>query len=241
MDLRPFFGAPSATPTLSDSTRPEDVTLWDFAFPLGMYGEREAAFEITWNASRTDSYTVSVEEIDEVPRARVTSETGPLPIVRGDGSTVFTLVFERLDLRNVQCARADGHATPVAPMLAPRQPLTLPSMGASTASELAAVLASLAGGSGITSWPIELRCHYAYTLEGNAVRVPVVLVAKHELMLDDRSLFEQIESTVHHWLAAAQPPENDARFSFDVAIWSTVLDREEPLLRVVADLPATRP
>lgn len=225
MDYRPFIGPPTATPSSPEST------LWDYSFPIGLYGEREATFTITWNESRKDAYTIVVDEVDDVLQARVTSERERSPIVGGDGSGMFTLTFEQLDVREVHCARVEGFEAPVAPMLELREPIP--------STDLASALEALLGGS--TTWQVELRCHYAYSLGGNDMRVPVVLVAKHDLALDDRSLFEQIDATLQQWRATAQPPENDARYAFDVAVWSSIVDRAEPLLRATIEVPATRP
>ena len=75
-------------------------------------------------------------------------------------------------------------------------------------------------------------------VNGGPVAVPVVLVPRQDVTVDDAALFEQIESSVHQWLDAAQPPATEARLSFGITIWSTIAAIEVPLLRIAdASLP----
>lgn len=199
----PFLVSQKATPS-------GERALWDYSFTC--IAEDDVTFEVVWNED-------AAAKVDRTPIVQIED-------------SARTVVFERLELAEAQCARATVEGVtflaPVAPSLVMSDPVSI--------SNLGTFLAELLGST--STWPIEIRCFYVAVLDGAAMKMPVVLVPRHDVALDDASLFEQIESTVQQWLAAAQPPTNQARLSFEITVWSTIAGIEAPLLRIAdASLP----
>jgi hypothetical protein len=209
----PSLVSQTATRSCPGSTQLDEIVLWDYAFTIA--GESDITFEVTWNEEQTVAYTMQ--------QAKVVNVDGPLR----------TIVFERLDLREVQCARASaqGVAFPasIAPSVEVVSPVTIDAATDSVSANLAAFFATLTSGS---TWPIEIRCFYSYTLNGLSIAVPVVLVPRQDVTIDDATLFEQIEASIQQWLHAAQPPTSDARLSLAITIWSTIPGVDAPLLQI---------
>ena len=193
------------------ATQVDELALWNYSFTF-MTDEADVTFEVVWNEN-------AATKVDRSPAVAI------------DGY-VHTVVFERLGLREAHCARAVVQGVtfpaPVAPSIQLIEPVTI--------RDLASFLGELLGPS--STWPIEIRCFYVAMLDGMPMKMPVVLVPKHDLSIDDASLFEQIDSTVRQWFDSAQPPKNDARLSFEITVWSAIEGIDEPLLRIAdASLP----
>lgn len=217
MSTPPPLISQRATPSFPATTKLEELVLWDYTFTL--MADPETTFEVIGNEG-------------------VATTTATPPIVHIDDAT-RTIAFERLDVRDVQCARASAEgvtfAAPVAPAIEIVESLTIGSAPAPIATHLASIAAALVGQMPVT---MEIRCFYVSMLNGGPVAVPVVLVPRQDVTVDDAALFEQIESSVHQWLDAAQPPATEARLSFGITIWSTIAAIEVPLLRIAdASLP----
>ncbi len=217
MSRPPTLISQSATASFPDTKKLDELVLWDYTF--NVITDDESTFAVILNEG-------------------VTTETAPPPIVRSD-DVMRTIVYERLDVRNVQCARGSAEgltfAAPAAPTMEISGPVMVGSVPASITSHLTSLVAALVGSLPIT---MEIRCFYISLLNGMPVAVPVVLVSRQDVTIGDAALFEQIESTVHQWLDVAQPPLNAATLSVQLTLWSTVAGIEAPLLRIAdASLP----
>ncbi|MFL6244913.1 MAG: hypothetical protein ACJ74H_02730 [Thermoanaerobaculia bacterium] len=252
MTIPPTFIRQEATPSFARTARLEELVLWDFAFAV--YCTADLTFEITWNGARTVSYTMSAEKVDGVARLLIVAESGAAPIIRGEEAqtiedllnpAIHTIVFERLDVREVQSARvsAEEAALPeIAPSIEVGETVTIENASGSIASDLASFFDALLAPSQIEVWPIEIRGYYAYTLDVVPITVPVVLVQRHDVSIRDATFFEQISSIYDQWFADAQPPARDARAKFEITIWSPRAESETPLLHLGdVSLPFTRP
>ncbi len=250
------------TVTVPDGDRIDDAVLWDYSFTFHLGGD--TAFEVTYNGDRTSAYTMELHDAGGVAEVRVTASAGALPVVTfedtvvvkeedayryrtsdgallsyADAASAFTrtVVLERLDVLDVQSARAEvqkvSFTEPILPFVQNAQRIDIGGASASITVHLASVLQTLLGNSPFASQPTSIECRYGYAIGGLPIEAPVVLVARQDLAIGfDEPLIEQVEAAIRQWLAAVQPPAADARLIFAFTFWSAITQTDAPLLRL---------
>jgi hypothetical protein len=222
----PYLISQQGSITAPESDRLEEAVLWDYTFAFGPEGD--ASFDVTYNEDRTVAYTI-VEE-------QVTASDGAVPRVSIDGG-VRTVLFERLDVIDVQSARANVQGVafpePTLPFVQNAQQIDIGGGPARISVHLTSVLQTLLGNSPFASQPTSIECRYAYAIGGVPIEAPVVLLARQDVAIGfDEQLMEQVEEAIRQWLDAVKPPSTDARLVFALTFWSAIAQTDAPLLRL---------
>jgi hypothetical protein len=148
-----------------------------------------------------------------------------------------TVVFERLDVIDVQSARASVQGVafnePTLPFVQNAQQIDIGGGPARISVHLSSVLQTLLGNSPFASQPTSIECRYAYAIGGVSIEAPVVLLARQDVAIGfDEELMEQVEAAIRQWLDAVKPPASEARLVFALTFWSAIAQTDAPLLRL---------
>lgn len=221
----PYLVSQQGAVSAPESDRLEEAVLWDYTFAFGPDGD--VSFDVTYNEDRTVAYTIVGEQ--------VTASEGAVPRVSTDGFQ--TVVFERLDVIDVQSARASvqgvAFSEPTLPFVQNAQQIDIGGGPARISVHLTTVLQTLLGNSPFASQPTSIECRYAYAIGGVSIEAPVVLLARQDVAIGfDEELMEQVEAAVRQWLDAVKPPATDARLVFALTFWSAIAQTDAPLLRL---------
>jgi hypothetical protein len=222
----PYLVSQQGSISAPESDRLEEAVLWDYTFTFGPEGD--VSFDVTYNEDRTVVYTIAGEQ--------VTVAEGAVPRVSvADG--LQTVVFERLDVIDVQSVRASVQGVSfnesTLPFVQNAQQIEIGGGPARISVHLTAVLQTLLGNSPFASQPTSVECRYAYAIGGVSIEAPVVLLARQDVAIGfDEELMEQVEAAIRQWLDAVKPPATDARLVFALTFWSAIAQTDAPLLRL---------
>jgi hypothetical protein len=222
-------------PSVPSSDTLDEAVLWDYRFTI--YYAKGTDFEVTFNEERTVSYTVAIEDAGGVTQVNVTS-SGALPLAQYDEDrSTWTITIPRLDVLDVQSARATvqgvAFAEPLLPFLENGAAITLAGQPASLAAHLTAMLQTLLANSPFASQPMSLECRYGYDIGGLPIEAPVVLVTRQDVAIGfAEELVGMIESSILQWMDAVQPPTTNARLILALTFWSAIARTDAPLLRL---------
>lgn len=263
MNPPPILIAQQGTPSVPSSATLAETLLWNYIFTCYLGGG--AAFDVTYNEERTVACTLALEDAGGIARIRVTASAGVPPLVlipettlvAGDGAYRYrtadgsllsfedaasnrmrTIVFERLNVIDVQSARAAIHdirfPEPLLPSLENDQRIELGGgPPAPLAAHLNALLHALIASSPFATQPASIECRYGYTIGGLPLEAPIVLVTRQDLAIGfDEPLLDQIAASVRQWLDTVQPPSTGARLIFGVKFWNAIPRIDAPLLRL---------
>jgi hypothetical protein len=222
----------------------------------------QMSLAITLNEERTATYELLTEDANGLLQIRVTPPDiavmldAATPVAMGDGVFQYrrqdgtmvgsedwqsmsqrTIVLTRLNIIDVQSARgsADGVTfdAPYLPSLESTSRFDIGSGPNTLAGHLTTLLHGLLGNAPFATQQLSLACHYGYTIGGMPVRAPVLLVSRQELSIGfDELLIEEIAGSIGQWLAAVQPPANEARLIFDLTVWNATRHTEAVLLHL---------
>jgi hypothetical protein len=222
-------------PSVPSSDTLGEAVLWDYRFT--MYYAGDTAFEVTFNEERTVSYTVALEDVGGVTQVKVTS-SGALPLAQyEEDRSTWTVTIPRLDVLDVQSARATvqgiAFAEPMLPFLENGEAITPGAGPASLAAHLTAMLQTLLANSPFASQPMSLECRYGYDIGGVPIEAPVVLVTRQDVAIGfAEELVGMIADSIQQWMDAVQPPATDARLILALTFWSAIARTDAPLLRL---------
>jgi hypothetical protein len=222
-------------PSVPSSDTLDEAVLWDYSFTL--YYAEGTAFEVTFNEERTVSYAVALEEAGGVTQVKVTSSEAPPLAQYDEDRSTWTITIPRLDVLDVQSARATvqgvAFAESLLPFLENGTAITLGGEPASLAAHLTAMLQTLLANSPFASQPMSLECRYGYDIGGLPIEAPVVLVTRQDVAIGfAEELVGMIESSILQWMDAVQPPTTNARLILALTFWSAIARTDAPLLRL---------
>lgn len=262
MNAPPYFLSQQGRPSISSTDDLEEALLWDYSFTFAPEGNHSV--EVTFNEEHSVEYEIDLEDVDGLAQIRVTAASGVLPLLllpdmklevtddlyrytAADGSPLTfeeaktiryqTMVFERLDVLDVQCVRpsiADRTFDELLiPFLENSTPLPVGGTPGTVAEHLTWLFDTLLGNSPFARQPASVECRYGYELGGMPIEAPVVLVTRQDFAIGfDEELIAQIAGAIGQWLEAVQPPTTNARLIFGLTFWSAIPRSEAPLLRL---------
>jgi hypothetical protein len=223
MDQPVFIAAHHAVASNPGATTLEEAVLWDYRFTCGYGGG--LPYTVTFNESEKVEYP----PLDGDPEA----------------PELQTVVIRGLNVVDAQSARVTiggvSFEEPCVPSLDHAFTMDIGGRKATLGEHLTSLLQTLLTNSPFASQPMRMECHYAYTIGGLSVRAPVLLLARQDVPIGfDEGFVEQMTSAVHQWLDAVQPPTTDARFIFDLTLWTAMPRIDATLLHLAnVSLPMT--
>ncbi|MEO8035340.1 MAG: hypothetical protein ABI837_12970 [Acidobacteriota bacterium] len=260
MKQQPSLVSQQSSVSYPSSENLGQAILWDFA--LTVDAEGLATLDVRWNESRRDSYALVLENADGAAQIRTSGGSEPLPLVLmaettpvaidgayqyrlADGSLLafedaaamrlWTIVFEQLDVRAVQSARASvegvAFTEPLIPFIENDAAINIGGAADTLVGHLTSLLQTLLAGSPLASQTVELECRYGYLLGGVEIAAPVVLLPRQDLSTgSDDIIVAEVARSIEQWLVAVEPPATEARLIFSVSLWSGIVDA--PVLRL---------
>jgi hypothetical protein len=258
----PYLISQQGVPSVPSANDLEEALLWDYSFTFAPEGNH--SLEVTFNEEQSVAYELDLENVDGNAQIRVTAASGALPLVllpdmklvetndlyryeKADGTPLTfeeaetigwrTMVFQRLDVLDVQSARPTIAGQSFQELLIPflENSTTLPIGGTpgTIAEHLTWLFDTLLGNSPFATQPASIECRYGYELGGMPIEAPVVLVTRQDFAIGfDEELIEQIAGAIAQWLEAVQPPTTNARLIFGLTFWCAIPRTNAPLLRL---------